>query len=131
MSRMDGRRPHASVHRITAGCLPSAGWNQAALQVPSGVLIVTSFSTTGGPAGIAAAGSDVAATPVATDSATNSRRRRSPASGKGDVLLVLLFVLRAHWGAPREGSAGWPSRWTRISRQGGIRAVTRASYPDG
>ena len=77
MSRIAGRRPKASGQMMTAACLPVAGWKYAASQAPSGVLMVTFFSTTGGPAGIAAAGSAVAA----TDKATKLRRRRSPASG--------------------------------------------------
>src|ERR1700761_9113769 len=128
MSRIEGRRPNASVHRMTPGCLPSAGWNHAALQLPSGVLIVTSFSTTAGPAGIAPAGSEVAATPVATDSATKSRRRRPPGSGlEMSCSCSCLALIR--------GSSGWvggaAARCTRISRPPENQAFTRASYARG
>ncbi len=111
MSRIEGRRPNASVHRMTAGCLPVAGWKYAASQVPSGVLMVTSFPVTAGPAGRAAAGRAAAATPVATVAATKPRRRRSGASAGrvSDSNCALMDV-------PLQMAARVPRRSSRISR---------------
>src|SRR5438552_12931585 len=73
---MDGRSPNASGQISTPGCVPVAGWMKAALQMPSGVLIETSLSTTGSAA---SAGTAPLAMPAATTvNATNSRRDRSP-----------------------------------------------------
>src|SRR6202163_79988 len=74
MSRIAGRKPNASVQISTPGCEPGGGWMNAASHVPSGVLIVTSVSTTGcaGNAEPAAA-----ARPAATDNAMKSRREGS------------------------------------------------------
>src|SRR5580765_7287626 len=63
---------------ITPGKEPVVGWMNAALHVPSGVLISTSFSVTGRSAADAA---PVAATmPAAMPMATKSRRVTSAAS---------------------------------------------------
>src|ERR1700730_1308463 len=75
MSRITGRSPNASAQISTPGCDPSVGWMKAASQVPSGVLIMTSVSTTGN----AAADAELVAAirPAATDTTMKSRREIS------------------------------------------------------
>src|ERR1700693_5146536 len=75
MSRIAGLKPNASGQISTPGYDPVDGWMNAASHVPSGVLIVTSVSTTG----CAAANVEpaAAASPPATDNAMKSRRERS------------------------------------------------------
>src|ERR1700733_1680998 len=66
---MEGRKPKASGQIRTPGWEPPAGWMKAASQVPSGVLISTSVSTTDA----AAEAEPATAKPAATD-VINSRR---------------------------------------------------------
>ena len=81
MLRIAGRSPKASVQISTPGCEPVGGWKNAASHVPSGVLIVTSVSTTGGAAPNAEPAA--AARPAVTDNAMKSRRERSVPASSG------------------------------------------------
>src|SRR5580700_6482009 len=75
MSRIDGRKPNASVQIKTPGYAPVFGWMKAASHVPSGVFTETLDSTTGSPA--ADADPTAATRPAATDMAMKSRREVS------------------------------------------------------
>src|SRR5215467_3993601 len=105
MSRMEGRRPNASGQRRTPAKEPDLGWMNAASQVPSGILISTSFSTTSSPA--AAADSAPAVSPAATERATKSRRARSLGrwvvlgSGLSVIGVLRVFLILAANGTSR------------------------------
>src|SRR3984957_4778262 len=76
MARIEGRKPNASGQINTPGWEPVFGRMNAASQVPSGVLISTSVSTTSRP--MAAADWTVATRPAPTKRAAKSRRVMSP-----------------------------------------------------
>src|SRR6185295_16844571 len=125
MSRIAGRRPAASGQTTTAGCFPVAGWKNAASQLPSAVLISTSRSLT---ATAATAGWAAAPRPVATESATKSRRERSIGAAGVGGRSVIVAPRRSGRGndAPRRAST---RRGSLVRRAGDLGEVLEHSVP--
>src|SRR5215472_14831155 len=125
MSRIEGLRPAASGQTTTPGCVPVAGAKNAASQMPSAVLISTSRSLT---ASAATTGCAAAPRPVATESATKSRRERSMEEAGVGVRSVIVAPRRSGRGddAPHRASL---RRCGLVRRAGDLREVIEHPVP--
>src|SRR3984893_6652537 len=98
ISRIDGRKPNASVQIKTPGYAPVFGWMKAASHVPSWVFTETLDSTTGSPA--ADAEPTAATRPAATDMAMKSRREVSLCFFGSCISSVMGCSSRGKWLRP-------------------------------